>query len=203
MVARNPGRVQRIGRRLLGPSPRAYGFTMMKRLMVVTMGCALLTFASTASALDLGKMTEKLKGSAGNAARDKAVKDVNAKLLAEGRKNQCSFKTDSDELAPGCDAKLKRLADALVKVKQNLKVSGVTNYKFEVSGHTDTSGSAAHNKELSGKRAAVIVRELVARGIAKSEIISVGMGSDRPLVKPDNTPAKKAKNRRYEIQLRF
>jgi OOP family OmpA-OmpF porin len=176
---------------------------MMNRLMIVTMGCALLAFASTASALDLGNMTEKLKSSAGNAARDKAVKDVNAKLLAEGRKNQCSFKTDSDELTPGCDAKLKRLADALVKVKQNLKVSGVTNYKFEVSGHTDTSGSAEHNKELSGKRAAVIVRELVARGIAKSEIISVGRGSERPLVKPDNTPAKKAKNRRYEIQLRF
>ena len=140
---------------------------------------------------------------AGNKARDKAVKDVNKKLLAEGRKNQCSFKTDSDELTPGCDAKLKRLANALVKVKQNLKVSGVTNYKFEVSGHTDTSGSPAHNRELSAKRAAVIVRELVARGIAKSEIISIGMGSERPLVKPDNTPAKKAKNRRYEIQLRF
>ena len=49
----------------------------------------------------------------------------------------------------------------------------------------------------------MIVRELVARGISKGEIISIGMGSDRPLVKPDNTPAKKAKNRRYEIQLRF
>ena len=88
-------------------------------------------------------------------------------------------------------------------MKQNLKVSGVTNYKFEVSGHTDTSGSAEHNKQLSGKRAAVIERQLIARGIAKNEIISVGMGSERPLVKPDDTPAKKAKNRRYEIQLRF
>ena len=176
---------------------------MMKRTMMVSMGCALLAYGSAASALDLGSMTNKLKGSAGNAARDKAVKDVNAKLLAEGRKNQCSFKTDSDQLAPGCDAKLKKLADALVKVKQNLKVSGVTSYKFEVSGHTDTSGSAEHNKELSGKRAAVIARELAARGIDKSEIISVGMGSERPLVTPDNTPAKKAKNRRYEIQLRF
>ena len=156
-----------------------------------------------ARALDLGGLAGKAAGMAGNAARDKAVKDVNAKLLAEGRKNQCSFKTDSDELAPGCDAKLKKLADVLVKVKQNLKVSGVTNYKFEVSGHTDSSGSAGHNKELSGKRAAVIVRELVARGIARGEIISIGMGSERPLVKLDDTPAKKAKNRRYEIQLRF
>ena len=166
-----------------------------------------LAYAPGAHALDLGdlagKAANKAAGAAESKARDKVVKDVNKKLLAEGRKNQCSFKTDSDELAPGCDAKVKRLTDALVKVKQNLKVSGVTNYKFEVSGHTDTSGSPEHNKELSGKRAAVIERELIARGIPKSEIISVGMGSERPLVKLDDTPAKKAKNRRYEIQLRF
>ena len=47
------------------------------------------------------------------------------------------------------------------------------------------------------------MRELVARGIPQNEILSVGMGSERPLVTPDNTPAKKAKNRRYEIQVRF
>jgi OmpA-OmpF porin, OOP family len=176
---------------------------MTKILFLSSMVVAALAYASPVRALDLGALAGKAAGAAGNQARDKAVKDVNAKLLAEGRKNQCSFKTDSDELVPGCDAKLKKLTDALVKVKQNLKVSGVTNYKFEVSGHTDTSGSAEHNKQLSGKRAAVIERELIARGIAKSEIISVGMGSDRPLVKPDDTPAKKAKNRRYEIQLRF
>jgi OOP family OmpA-OmpF porin len=177
---------------------------MTKTLALISVALGLsLAYAPSARALDLGGLAGKAADVAGGKARDKVVKDVNAKLLAEGRKNQCSFKTDSDELMPGCDAKLKKLADALVKVKQNLKVSGVTSYKFEVSGHTDTSGSAAHNKELSGKRAAVIERELIARGIAKGEIISIGMGSDRPLVKPDNTPAKKAKNRRYEIQLRF
>jgi OmpA-OmpF porin, OOP family len=42
----------------------------------------------------------------------------------------------------------------------------------------------------------------VARGIGKGDIVAVGVGSDRPLVTP-NTAAKKAKNRRYEIQLRF
>lgn len=175
------------------------------RIQVLILAAAAVSFlhVQEARAVDLGGLAAKAASAAGGSARDKAVKDINAKLLAEGRKNQCSFKTDTDELAPGCDAKLKKLADVLVKVKQNLKVSGVTNYKFEVSGHTDSSGSAQHNKELSAKRAAAIARELVARGIAKSEIISLGMGSDRPVVTPDNTPAKKAKNRRYEIQVRF
>ncbi len=159
--------------------------------------------AGPAHAVDFGSLAGKAASAGGNAARDKAVKEVNAKLLAEGRKDQCSFKTDSDELAPGCDAKVKKLANTLVDVKKRLKVAGVTSYKFEVSGHTDSSGKAAHNKELSGKRAAVMVRELVAKGISPGEIVSIGMGSDRPLVTPDDTPAKKAKNRRYEIQLRF
>jgi outer membrane protein OmpA-like peptidoglycan-associated protein len=104
---------------------------------------------------------------------------------------------------PGCDAKIKKLADALVDAKKRLQMAGVKAYKFEVSGHTDSSGKAEHNKELSGKRAAVMVKELIARGISPSEITSIGMGSDKPLVTPDNTPAKKAKNRRYEIQVRL
>jgi len=158
--------------------------------------------AGPARAIDFGDLGKKAASGAGSAAKDKAAKEVNAKLLAEGRKNQCSFKKDSDELAPGCDTKLKNLTNTLIEMKKRLKVAGVTDFKFEVSGHTDSSGKAEHNKELSGKRAAVIVKELVARGIPANEIISVGMGSERPLVTPDNTEAKKAKNRRYEIQVK-
>ncbi len=178
----------------------------MMKLVVslpLALGLCLMSLPSSVHALDLGGLAKKATGGAATGARDKVVKEVNAKLLAEGRKNQCSFKTDSDELVPGCDKKLKNLANSLVEAKKRLRVAGVTSFKFEVSGHTDSSGKPEHNKELSRRRAAVIERELIARGIGKNEIVAVGMGSDRPLVKPDNTPAKKAKNRRYEIQLRF
>jgi OOP family OmpA-OmpF porin len=47
------------------------------------------------------------------------------------------------------------------------------------------------------------VKELAAKGVPADEIEAVGMGSERPLVKPDDTPAKKARNRRYEIQVRL
>jgi OOP family OmpA-OmpF porin len=171
-------------------------------ITVVVMAAGLL-FATAHADAQLGGLMDKAKGAATSAGKEKAEKDVNAKLLAEGRKNQCSFKTDSDQLMPGCDAKIKKLADALVDAKKTLQMAGVKSYKFEVSGHTDSSGKADHNKELSGKRAAVMVKELVARGISPGEIISVGMGSDKPLVTPDDTKAKKAKNRRYEIQVRL
>jgi OmpA-OmpF porin, OOP family len=153
--------------------------------------------------IDLGGIAKKAVKSAGNTAADEVLKKVNTKLLAEGRKNQCSFKTDSDELAPGCDAKLKKLANALVEAKRQLDAAKVGVYKFEVSGHTDTRGKADHNKELSKKRAAVIAKELGTRGVPAGDIISVGLGSEKPAVTPDDTPAKQAKNRRYEIQVRI
>jgi outer membrane protein OmpA-like peptidoglycan-associated protein len=159
--------------------------------------------AGTARALDLGDLAKKAGGAAGGAARDKAVKEVNAKLLAEGRKDQCTFKTDSDVLMPGCDKKLKNLANTLIQMKKKLSIGGVTTFKFEVSGHTDSSGTPALNRELSERRASTIAREMVSRGVDPKEIMAVGMAADRPLVTPDDTPAKKAKNRRYEIQVKF
>jgi OmpA-OmpF porin, OOP family len=143
------------------------------------------------------------KKAVGGAAVGKLEKEVNRRLLQESRKNQCSFKTDSDELQKGCDPKARRLANALVDAKKRLESAGVRNFKFEVSGHTDSSGSAAHNKELSQRRAEKMKKELAAKGVPDGEIVAVGMGSDRPLVKPDDTPAKKAKNRRYEVQVRL
>jgi OOP family OmpA-OmpF porin len=159
--------------------------------------------AGTARAIDLGGLAKKAVGGAAGGARDKIAKEINAKLLAEGRKNQCTFKTDSDVLMPGCEKKLKNLANTLIEMKKKLSVGGVTDFKFEVSGHTDSSGKPDYNRELSERRATTIAREMVARGISPKEIISVGMAAQRPLVTPDDTPAKKAKNRRYEIQVRF
>lgn len=92
---------------------------------------------------------------------------------------------------------------SLIEAKKQLDAGGVKNYTFEVSGHTDSAGDAAKNKALSEKRAAVIVKALVSRGIPKGEIHAVGRGSEQMLVKPDDTAAKKAKNRRYEIQVRL
>ena len=143
------------------------------------------------------------KGAAGKASTQKLEQQINQRLLADSRKNQCSFKTDTDVLEKGCDRKLRNLVNALVNAKKQLNSANVQNFKFEVSGHTDTTGSAARNKELSEKRAQVIVKELVARGVPENEIVAVGKGSEAPLVKPDDTPAKKAKNRRYEIRVRL
>lgn len=191
--------------------------TFVVGLALTSALCLSLT-ARSAQAIDLGGF----KGAAQGAAKDAAgtaqqkateagkakanetiINKVNKKLMADGRKNQCNFKVDSDALESGCEKKAQNLVKALIDAKKQLQAAGVGVFKFEVSGHTDSSGKAEHNKELSAKRAAAIVKELVSRGVDANEIISVGMGSDKPLVKPDDTEAKKKKNRRYEIQVRI
>ena len=164
------------------------------------LAAALLTLAPAALAQNAWDIAKK---TAGSSTTSHVEKEVNKRLLEESHKNQCSFKSGTDQLEPGCDAKTKKLASALVDAKKKLNAAGVQNFKFVVSGHTDSSGNAASNKELSKKRAAVIEKELVGKGIPASEIESVGMGSEKPLVKPDDTPQKKAKNRRYEIQVKL
>ena len=150
-----------------------------------------------------GQSEAKARGAAKKAGSQQLEKQINEKLLDEARKNQCAFKSGSDQFEGNCDDKVQNLFNALVDAKKKLNDSGVSGFKFEVSGHTDTTGKAAANKELSRKRAAKIVKELVKKGIPQKEIIAVGRGSSQPLVKPDDTPEKKAKNRRYEIRVRL
>lgn len=161
---------------------------------------AMLLSAAPARGEDIWNVGKNLVG---DAATTKVQEEVNKRLLEESRKNQCSFKTDTDVLEAGCDAKARRLATALLDAKKKLTAAGLKSFKFEVSGHTDSTGNADHNRELSARRAERVKKELVAKGIPGADITTVGMGSTRPLVKPDDTAAKKAKNRRYEVQVKL
>jgi OmpA-OmpF porin, OOP family len=159
--------------------------------------------ASEAGKTAAGKAEEKGRGTAQKAGSAQLEKTLNDHLLDEARKNQCAFKSGSDQFEGNCDDKVQNLFNALVDAKKKLNDAGVSGFKFEVSGHTDSSGKAATNKALSKKRAAKIVAELVKKGIPQKEIIAVGKGSTERLVKPDDTPEKKEKNRRYEIRVRL
>lgn len=69
-----------------------------------------------------------------------------------------------------------------------------------VEGHSDNTGSAKHNRELSQRRAETVVRALVAGGVAKERLRAEGFGPDRPLV-PNTDSANRAKNRRVELRI--
>jgi outer membrane protein OmpA-like peptidoglycan-associated protein len=97
------------------------------------------------------------------------------------------FATDSAELTPEGRATLDRLAPCW------------SHGRFEVEGHTDSTGTDAANQTLSERRANAVVDQLVRDGIDASSLSAQGYGASRPIA--DNaTPEGRAKNRRVEFK---
>lgn len=72
--------------------------------------------------------------------------------------------------------------------------------RVDVQGHTDSTGSRAHNTQLSQERAGAVVKRLGELGIAGGRLAARGFGPDRPL--GDNaTDAGRAANRRVEFHV--
>ena len=70
--------------------------------------------------------------------------------------------------------------------------------QITVTGYTDTSGSAAHNLDLSERRAEVVADELVGEGIPATDIVTIGRGEeDLRVATADGV--REARNRRAEI----
>jgi hypothetical protein len=67
-----------------------------------------------------------------------------------------------------------------------------------VTGYTDTSGTAAHNLELSQRRAEVVAEELVREGVPATDIVTIGRGEEDLRV-PTADGVREARNRRAEI----
>jgi OmpA-OmpF porin, OOP family len=68
-----------------------------------------------------------------------------------------------------------------------------------IEGHTDSTGSAQTNKELSQKRAEAVKTYLVANRTLPEDLIrAAGYGPDRPL-SPNTTPEGRAINRRIDV----
>jgi len=73
--------------------------------------------------------------------------------------------------------------------------------KFEIEGHTDSSGSLQLNERLSKERAASVKDYLVTIGMDASRLTSEGYGPSRPIA-DNKTAAGRQQNRRVEISLK-
>ena len=72
--------------------------------------------------------------------------------------------------------------------------------RVQISGHTDSDGSASYNQDLSRRRAQSVVSYLTSEGIDYRRLFSTGYGEDRPMV-PNDSPFNKGRNRRIEFSL--
>jgi outer membrane protein OmpA-like peptidoglycan-associated protein len=109
---------------------------------------------------------------------------------AEGRVAlHINFDLDQATLRPDATPVIDEIAK-LLQADPSLKLS--------VEGHTDATGDAAHNRDLSRRRAETVVGTLVSRGIDATRLTAEGFGADRPQV-PETDEASRAQNRRVEL----
>lgn len=72
---------------------------------------------------------------------------------------------------------------------------------INVEGHTDSTGDAMKNKELSQARAESVKARLLAAGIGADRISAAGYGSEQPIASND-TEEGRAQNRRTVVRFR-
>jgi len=75
-----------------------------------------------------------------------------------------------------------------------------SSYKVVVEGHTDSSGQASFNQELSEKRANSVMRYLIEKGMAPSRVSAKGYGETRPAVSNDTAEGRR-ENRRVVFEI--
>jgi outer membrane protein OmpA-like peptidoglycan-associated protein len=105
-------------------------------------------------------------------------------ILRATFKGEAFFDLNSTALKPGGYAELERVARVLNKYPQTI---------IEIGGHTDSTGTAEYNQQLSVKRAESVKDALVQNGVAPERMQTVGYGESRPI------SSDHAMNRRVEI----
>ena len=104
---------------------------------------------------------------------------------------QITFSSDSYSLEPEGYKALDEMATAMTSPQ-------LKNCRFVIEGHTDASGQADYNRNLSEKRAATVKNFLVYKNINANMLTTAGLGEDRPLL--PNEPYS-SENRRVEFRL--
>jgi outer membrane protein OmpA-like peptidoglycan-associated protein len=88
----------------------------------------------------------------------------------------------------------------LDEVAQALKDN--ENFSVQIQGHTDSSGTDAHNQQLSEERAEAVLNYLTEHGVDRSRLKSKGFASSVPL-QTNTTPEGRELNRRVEFVVHF
>lgn len=101
-----------------------------------------------------------------------------------------SFKLGSAELTDQAKANARVFAQAIATPQ-------LADARFEIEGHTDTTGSEGRNQTLSEARAAAVQAFLVSVGADASRLQVKGYGSTRLALQSDPTSAA---NRRVEAR---
>jgi outer membrane protein OmpA-like peptidoglycan-associated protein len=99
------------------------------------------------------------------------------------------FAVDSADLTGALRSDLRTLANSLNRYPDTT---------VSIIGHTDNTGSAEYNQDLSARRARAVSSVLVDAGVNPVRLRSIGRGEDAPIA-TNLTPEGRQLNRRVEI----
>jgi outer membrane protein OmpA-like peptidoglycan-associated protein len=117
--------------------------------------------------------------------------ELRKELAASGRARLYGilFDLDSARLRPESEPVLEEVVGLL---------AAEPDWRLTLEGHTDSTGSAAHNQSLSEQRAAAVKAHLVGRGVDPARLATAGFGASRP-VADNGSELGRAQNRRVEL----
>lgn len=102
-----------------------------------------------------------------------------------------TFDTDQSAIKPQFFDTLNSVAIVLNEFNKTL---------VDVTGHTDSTGTPAHNQRLSEARAGSVAEYLIAQGNNPKRFEAIGVGQNDPIAS-NATPEGRAQNRRVEIKI--
>ncbi len=105
--------------------------------------------------------------------------------------SQITFATNSASIKPEFFSTLNAVVETLNRYPQSY---------LDVIGHTDSTGSEAHNQALSERRANSVADYMRTRGVAPQRIAAYGMGMSQPIAS-NATPEGRQQNRRVELRI--
>jgi len=127
----------------------------------------------------------------GIAAGDVRVRKLSDNELVVGMTSETAFEVDSAQIKPGFYSTLDKIASVVNKYGQTQLV---------ISGHTDNTGSAAYNQELSERRADSVRNYLLDANVYPPRMSTIGYGESRPIA-TNSTPEGRRLNRRVDINI--
>lgn len=159
------------------------------KLAKAVIGGAIGAAVGGAVGATLDQQAADLRGSIGN--QNISVTN-NGEYLVVNMPQDLLFSTDSANLRGDLTRDIKAIAANLIRYP---------NSQIEVVGHTDNSGSAAYNQDLSQRRAVSVANVLRESGVPNGRIAAFGRGEDQPIAS-NLSDAGRAQNRRVEIFIR-
>lgn len=159
------------------------------RLGAAVLGGAIGAMAGGAIGATLDRQAADLRGSLSNS--QISVTNMGSYLVVN-MPQDVLFATNSASLRPDLTRDIQAVASNLLKYP---------NSTIEVVGHTDSTGTAAFNLDLSKRRAGSVASILVDSGVPSSRVATIGRGEDSP-VATNLTAEGRAQNRRVEIIIR-